>query len=448
MSTGRSTLLVALLLLMVCFGASPWAWPVQAAVRIDYFQTFTIGNLLRLEWKTAEENDLAAFQIYCKEEAEPNSAYHLIGTRWAQGNADEGAVYTFDIAEGIEPGVSYCFRLEELTIDNRRGDILDFCGYGLNISPAELLPTLEILPTATTTPTLTATATLTATITGTALTTITATASATVPETIVINTPVPLATEAASPTVTPTFATPSVDATATPTGTITNTVTDTVTDTVIVVIPTATLAATLAATPTLTVTSTRVDAVSTDPDDSSGETRDENSDENSGIVVIPTEMATVTPAGPGQTALITATQTAAAGVNQNSPLPTATATITGSLSTTTVGTADLLSPSVESGSTMATSSAEVAPVPPYIVLTATPRGRQPEQTPTFTPFPTMIAVAEGNLLATTMPTSQNLMLLLLCGIFSGASGLGILGVVTTLLYMRSRRAEERNSRHR
>ena len=49
-------------------------------------------------------------------------------------------------------------------------------------------------------------------------------------------------------------------------------------------------------------------------------------------------------------------------------------------------------------------------------------------------------------MAATLPNTQNLMMLLLCGVFSGASGLGILGLITTLLYMRSRAAENKSQR--
>jgi hypothetical protein len=52
-------------------------------------------------------------------------------------------------------------------------------------------------------------------------------------------------------------------------------------------------------------------------------------------------------------------------------------------------------------------------------------------------------VAESNAQLAVLPNTQNLMILLLCGVFSGASGLGVLGLVTTVLYMRSRSEEQR-----
>lgn len=82
--------------------------------------------------------------------------------------------------------------------------------------------------------------------------------------------------------------------------------------------------------------------------------------------------------------------------------------------------------------------------PPYLVLTATPT-TPITVVPTFTPYPTGVAQASNTVLGLRVPDTQNLMLMLLCGVFSGASGLGILGLVSTLLYMRSR-AQARQSR--
>lgn len=83
--------------------------------------------------------------------------------------------------------------------------------------------------------------------------------------------------------------------------------------------------------------------------------------------------------------------------------------------------------------------------PPYIVLTATPTTETAAPTPTITPYPTTGAPqAAVNLLGMRVPDTQNLMIMLLCGVFSGASGLGILGLISTLLYMRSRAGSRQN----
>lgn len=93
----------------------------------------------------------------------------------------------------------------------------------------------------------------------------------------------------------------------------------------------------------------------------------------------------------------------------------------------------------------ATDPVPVAANPPYIVLTATPTTAAATPAPTFTPYPTVVSGAEGDtLLGLAAPDTQNLMIMLLCGVFSGASGLGILGLVSTLLYMRSRNAAQQS----
>ena len=98
-----------------------------------------------------------------------------------------------------------------------------------------------------------------------------------------------------------------------------------------------------------------------------------------------------------------------------------------------------------------TNPVQLAANPGYIVLTATPTTPAATPAPTFTAFPTVARMVEGDrLLGITVPDTQNLMIMLLCGVFSGASGLGILGLVSTLLYMRSRHNAQQtrgNQRH-
>ena len=98
-----------------------------------------------------------------------------------------------------------------------------------------------------------------------------------------------------------------------------------------------------------------------------------------------------------------------------------------------------------------TNPVQLAANPGYIVLTATPTTPAATPAPTFTAFPTVARAVEGDrLLGITVPDTQNLMIMLLCGVFSGASGLGILGLVSTLLYMRSRHNAQQtrgNQRH-
>jgi hypothetical protein len=337
---------------------------------------------LRIEWRTVEENDLAAFEIYCKEEDEPLSAYHLVDTRLAQGSKAEGAHYQFDITQGIKPDTTYCFRLKEITIDDRRGDILDFCGYGLNISPIEVTPQ-SVTETITMSPTLSMTATITTTVT------ITDTQGITIIDSLTI-TPTSLTTES-----TPT---PFGDSNAND----------------ILVLP--------------TETPTSESAITATPIDEP-------------IVNTPTLV---------QTPIITATMIEQSAPELDSPLPTPTASpvFTPAQSSAISTTGSLVAgslPNSQSGNgavgTTNTTTKPFEPNPAYIVLTVTPTDASVALAPTFTPFPTAVTVVDENLIATTLPNSQNLMILLLCGVFSGASGLGVLGVVTTLLYMRSRNTD-------
>lgn len=405
-----------------------WAWPVRAAIQLEYFDVLTIGETLRLEWGTVVENDLAAFEIYCKEEEEPLSAYHIIGTRLAQGSKEEGAQYHFDVTAGIQPGVAYCFRLKEITIDGRRGDILDFCGYGLNITP-DTIQTFDILPTVATTATLTTSVAISPTqvftIVGTPTLTLTP-VTFEIPATATTSAISLTTTTAPTPTVMSSNGGILVLPTETPTPIITPspTATPTIIDESTLISPTLGVSPTLDVSPTLAVSPTlEASPTLTEPAQLSGQQES------------PLPSPTLTPA-PAET-----------------PNPEQESTPTETLTTTAAldnGQSFAMQSSGTAGDSSAAGVGSGADVnrganPPYIVLTATPVDAPVPIAPTFTPYPTAIAMSEVNFLAATLP-SQNLMILLLCGIFSGASGLGVLGVVTTLLYMRSRSSEQRDSR--
>ena len=57
--------------------------------------------------------------------------------------------------------------------------------------------------------------------------------------------------------------------------------------------------------------------------------------------------------------------------------------------------------------------------------------------PTFTPWPTATPAPTFSFASLLVPSTQNMMVLLLCLIFLSASGLGVLGLITSVLYMRS-----------
>lgn len=450
--------------------------PVQAAIQIEYFNAVTIDDYLRLEWRTAVENDLALIEVYCKEENESNSAYHLIGSRIAQGNKEAGADYAMNLSSGIEPNTTYCFRLKEITTDGRKGDLLDYCGYGLNITPFDEVQIVEV--TAEPTPLLvpfmteavdsslpptitvliTPTATITAMVPSATITAMVPSSTPTLVEDepiIVINTPATVATNVAiaTATETATMTTTTTPTTFTPTITPTNDAApseDPSDDEIIIVVP--------------TERATAVQSATTTPASTPAETP----------IVTPTTMAatqdltitpeimftptiTVTPLAT-MTPAITQTMmpTSAFALSaQTSPLPSPMAPSTSTDSSnidspdnngSTVDTIGQAGTQAEMTSTESDLSGTqgLADNPPYIILTATPVVTPMGIEPTFTPFPTSIAKTEENPVLAALPT-QNLMILLLCGVFSGASGLGILGLVTTLLYMRSRTIERQDN---
>ena len=382
-------------LFFVLAGIAILVWPLHAAIQIEYVDIQAIDGRLQLKWRTVVENDLEAIEIYWKEEDASLSAYRLIGTRLAQGSKEEGADYQMDIVQGMEPDTTYCFRLKEVTLDNRKGDILDYCGYGLNVIPI-LVNDTKIITLSTR-----ATVTITLTLTNTGIQTNTGELTDNIPSTSITTeiTSTPTLTSNDSDDIV--IKTPSLDA-----------VVATSSPTIIILDEIATPTSTTSALPTVIASQTEQSSV-----DSGNQSP------------LPTVSATFTP-------IPTATEAFTDGT-QSSIID----------STITIDAAAAVAPSnlqdsESAGDSEPTLTANVETAPFYIVLTATPAVAPIALAPTFTPFPTAIAVSKADFFAANLPT-QNLMLLLLCGVFSGASGLGILGVVTTLLYMRSRTSERR-----
>ncbi len=115
-------------------------WPVSAAVELNYFSVVPSSSAILLEWSTAKEYNIIAFQVMCKKVGELDTAYHPIVTKSSKGSPSEGMTYDHLVASGLTPGVPYCFRLKEITVNGEPGQIFDRCGYGLSITPT---PTLE-----------------------------------------------------------------------------------------------------------------------------------------------------------------------------------------------------------------------------------------------------------------------------------------------------------------
>ncbi len=106
-----------------------------AAVQLNFFNVIAFPTSVMLEWSTAGEVNLAGFDIQCKQANEPDTAYHEIGFQPAKGGPDVGALYDFPVTSGLVPGNSYCFRLKEITTDGSPGEVFDRCGYGPMVTP-------------------------------------------------------------------------------------------------------------------------------------------------------------------------------------------------------------------------------------------------------------------------------------------------------------------------
>lgn len=84
----------------------------------------------------------------------------------------------------------------------------------------------------------------------------------------------------------------------------------------------------------------------------------------------------------------------------------------------------------------------VAAPPAYIVVTAAPTEPPVALAAAMTPLPTVTPTPPTfQLVSALAPTSQNLMVMLLCLTFTGASGIGILGLITSVMFMRSRSSQ-------
>jgi hypothetical protein len=133
--------------------------------------------------------------------------------------------------------------------------------------------------------------------------------------------------------------------------------------------------------------------------------------------------------------------------------PTATATLTNTIPVTVSEAGTRVADQVpgQNGqpvipdSSAALAAGQATPTPLYVVVTATPTplAQLAAVAPTFTPWPTAIPTASFGFSDLLVPNTQNLMVGLLCLIFISASGLGILGLVTSVLYMRSQTRRER-----
>ncbi|MFN8490241.1 MAG: hypothetical protein U0350_21820 [Caldilineaceae bacterium] len=372
---------VARLLLLVIAGLAILIgiWPVYAAVELLDFQVRSSQSDILLLWNTAHEYDLSGFDVMCKPASEPDTAYHSIGFREAQGSPQAGAKYFFLVNQNLAAGQSYCFRLREVTTNDQPGEIFDRCGYGLGITP---------------TATFTATATLTATLTLTTTGTLTGTQPIS-SATWITGAPLLMVTR---PITNPASVNPE---TPTPSSIITQSAT-TPTPIGFSPLPTPGVAPSNPITPSAAITN---------PAPPAPPAVTPNTPVTTTGVATFTATPTLTPSVTPTTTHSAQTNGEVSGASNTSPLtPTASVAATGTLNSS------------------------------YVIFTATPTPAKLAVLPLMTAVPTVTPSPSIDLAAVAQPSTQNIIILLLCFTFLGASGLGILGLLTSMLYMRSRRA--------
>lgn len=386
-------------------------WPVHAAIELLYFRAIASPSTVLLEWATVSETNIRGFVIECKKADEPDDAYHAIGGRDAVGRPDVGAAYSFNVASGLEPGVAYCFRLVERTIDGLPGEQFEICGYGLSITPTPMgqgqiggfgdatpagviiIPRLDVEETPVALPTVTPFAPSTAAPSVPAF-------EPTVDPLSEIPTPTPLTV------VTPSASTP---------------------------VP-----------PIITPVTTPVQPVSPQAGPFQPDSPLNNGDAREAAAELTENMPAFTPSPAVTVAVATveATTVETVPVEPDSPLAQPTATFT------PVAGAQIGNEAFLPGVVIEDDSApDATPTPLYLVVTATPTAEAVAVVPTFTPWPTVTPEPASDLWsqligATPNSMTQNLVVMLLCLIFLTASGLGTLGLVTSVIYMRSRAQRE------
>lgn len=388
-------------------------WPATAGVVIEYFIADPSSSEVTLQWVTQSEYNVSGFELYCKREDELDNAYHLIDTIPAEGGPQQGATYAYRVAQGLEAGVSYCFRLREITTDGTPGELRELCGYGLGIAP---------------------TPTLSASITGTVASQATEVAFR-ITETAVAASNRATARANTDATLIALRATPTLSTTLTPTISLTITLTDGITNGQN--ISQSETPQPTEATPPLSELEITLTAVI----ESSNATQ-------TAQAILNGEQATPTPTQPGGESVLSSSQptptpTQSGGDSffappSNTPTETPTvapAAVNEAVNENTVGeafpTTDIAQAIADLNST---------PTSAYVVVTYTPTSEATRIPATISPWPTATATREGLTLAAIMqPTTQNLTLMLLCLTFFTASGLGILGLLTSVVYMRSRR---------
>jgi hypothetical protein len=417
---GARRLAAAALLAVGLLAAAAWSEPALAAMQLSYFNIVANPTGVVLEWGTAAEVNLAGFDILCKQATEPDSAYHPIGFMPAKGGPTTPAQYTFPVTSGLVPGVPYCFQLREVTTDGSSGEAPALCGYGPNVTPT---PSLGVVPTFFVTQT---------TALG-ALPTDAAGNPIRVP-------PLPGAvpTDAfGNPIVTPVVpAAVPTDAFGNPLPTAVPT--DALGNPLPAAVPTDAFGNPLpAAVPTDAFGNPLPVAVPTDafgnplpaavPTDAFG----------SPLATPAPPTPTIDPFAPPTPIVVTPqaavpVDPALAAAAPGDPALAAAAPVDPALAARAAAADPALVPATA-----------LAPAAQYVVVTATPTqppvalGGVLTPLPTTTPAPPSLQLVSG-----VEPTTQNLMVMFLCLTFTGASAIGVLGLITSIMFMRGRSSQQ------
>jgi len=120
------------------------ARPALAAIQLSYFNVIPNPSSVILQWGTTSEFNVEGFDVQCKLASDPDIAFHSIGFVKARGGPSTPAQYSFPVLSGMESGVPYCFRLQEVTTDGAQGEAPTVCGYGPNVTPT---PGVGVIPT-------------------------------------------------------------------------------------------------------------------------------------------------------------------------------------------------------------------------------------------------------------------------------------------------------------
>lgn len=388
--------------------------PALAAVQLNFFNVIAFPTSVTLEWSTSSEVNLAGFDIQCKQANEPDAAFHEIGFVRAQGGPNVGALYNFPVTAGVVPGVSYCFRLKEITTDGSPGEVFDRCGYGPMVTPT---PGLGAIPVFTPVPV--QTDAFGNPIAPTPVPPVATDAFGNPIQQI----PPAVATDAFGNPIPPTpFNPTSPLATPFPAPVATDAFGNPLPTPIPQAVATDAFGNPLPATPL-------PQAVATDAFGNP----------------VPTS---VNPTGPVPTPSVPAAASSAAFDAYGNPI--ATPYQAAAVATDAYGNPlppDQLANAPQAGMSAAPEYAQPAtPTVAYVVVTATPTQVPIALAPVLTPLPTATPMPAGVQLANSLQPSgqnltQNLMIMLLCLTFTGASAIGILGLITSVMFMRSRSSQ-------